>query len=347
MSAGSPLAEIFRGHFGHREHLYGVLLEHLADDFDAGGVTAEICRDHLQAGRGDATSLRLLAGIFRLVLDGSAPQLRPFYPCLGGAADPERVWPVARPVLATHVERLRAALDLVPQTNEVGRAACLALGLFAAVRRYGLRRVRLLELGASAGLNLNVDRYRVVGPGWGWGPADSSLELDTEAAGVHPEQVEIVQRRGCDLSPVDVTTRVGADHLTSFVWPFDLDRHRQLAAAIEVARAHRVVVDRATAAVWIERQLAAAVAPRVLTVVWHSISEQYWPAAETEAVRAAIDSARSRGPVAHVAMEGLPPVIGPSGYSVGDHGPRLTLDEAVLARSHHHGPPVVLATGVP
>lgn len=122
-----------------------------------------------------------------------------------------------RPVLADHVAELRRALDLAPQTNEVGRSACLAVGLFDAVRRHGLRRVRLLEPGASAGLNLNVDRYRIIGPGWSWGPAESPLILDTEAQGVRPEAVTIIERRGCDLSPVDVSTHDGASYLTSFV----------------------------------------------------------------------------------------------------------------------------------
>jgi hypothetical protein len=62
------LADIFRAHFGHREHLYGVLLDELADDLEAGGLTAQICRDHLDAPRDEAIQLRLLAAIFRIVL---------------------------------------------------------------------------------------------------------------------------------------------------------------------------------------------------------------------------------------------------------------------------------------
>lgn len=336
------LADQFRQHFGHHEHLYGVLLDHLADDLDAGGITALICRDvRASARRGDAVQLRLLAGLFRVVLRGDAPELARFYPSVGGTERPEGVWPVAEPVLRAHAEELRAALLLPPQTNEVGRSAVLAVGLFAAVRAAGISRVRLLEPGASAGLNLNVDRYRVTGPGWAWGPPASPLTLDTEADGVRPVEVEIVERRGCDLDPVDAATAEGARYLTSFVWPFDLNRQARLAGALAAARAHAVVVDRASAAAWLDAQLAR---PRagVLTVVWQSITEQYWPATESAAVREIVAAARARMPLAHLSMEGVPPRQAGGGYDIRTHGPKLRLDGRPIARSHHHGPPVIL-----
>lgn len=341
-SGRMPLSEQFRHHFGHRDHLYGELLEHLADDLDAGGVTAEICRDHLDAGRADAVQLRLLGGLQRIVLRGDAPQLVPFYPSLGGTADPSEAWPVVRPVLASYAEELRTALDHPPQTNEVGRSACLLVGLTEAVRRHGLRRIRLLEPGASAGLNLNLDRYRFTGPGWDCGPTDSPLVVEAGAEGFVPEEFDVVDRRGCDLAPVDASTDEGAAYLRSFVWPFDLDRTARLVGALEVARAHPVVVDRAPASDWIAEQLARPADPGVLTLVWTSITQQYWPAAETGAVDAAIEEARGRGPVAHVAMEGVPPTLASGGYVLDRHGPQTTLDGEVVARSHHHGPPVIL-----
>jgi len=66
----------------------------------------------------------------------------------------------------------------------------------------------------------------------------------------------IVDRRGCDLAPVDASTTDGGRYLTSFVWPVDLDRHQRLAAALTVSREHPVAVDRASAADWLHRQLA-------------------------------------------------------------------------------------------
>jgi hypothetical protein len=336
------LAQQFRSHFGHRDHLYGELLARLAADLEEGGPTLDICRHHLDAPRGDAIQLRLLAGIFRIVLRGEAPELERFYPSLGGTAPADQAWPALRPVLDAHAAELRTALDHAPQTNEVGRSACLLVALFEAVRRHGTDRVRLLEPGASAGLNLLVDRYRFTGDGWAWGPEASPLVLDTGAAGLAPREFDVVERRGCDLSPVDASTPEGARYLTSFVWPFDVDRHARLAAALTIAREHPVTVDRASAESWLDAQLRRPVGDGVLTVVWQSITQQYWPAATSAAVAEVVADARSSMPLAHVTMEGVPPAQPLGGYSVPEHGPELRLDGDLLARSHHHGPPVLL-----
>ncbi|GAA1792500.1 MAG: DUF2332 domain-containing protein [Actinobacteria bacterium] len=337
----SSLAEQFRRHFDHREHLYGVLLAELADDLEAGGPTAQICRDALGATRADAVHLRLLAGIFRIVLRGDAPQLRPFYPCLGGTEPAEKCWPVLRSVLPEYAEELRESLTLPPQTNEVGRSAALAVGLFEAIRHHGIHRVRLLEPGASAGLNLNVARYRFTGPGWAAGPADSQLALETEAVGIRPQPFEVVSRRGCDLAPVDIATVEGRDYLTSFVWPWQVDRHARLSAAFGIAAEHPVPVDRAPASRWIADQLSRPAETDVLTVVWESITRQYWPSEESTAVDAAIAQARERIPLAHITLEGLPPTQGTDGYAVVTHGPQLLVDGRLVARTHHHGIPIV------
>lgn len=52
----------------------------MATDLDEGGPTADIRLDHLAAIRRDAIQLRLLDGLFRLVLCGEEPQLAPVWP---------------------------------------------------------------------------------------------------------------------------------------------------------------------------------------------------------------------------------------------------------------------------
>ena len=302
--AGATLADRMRRHAGDSPHLYGELMRAMAADWEAGGPVREICADWEDVTEGQVVQLRLLAGLFRLVLTGRAPQLVPYYPCLGGTAPPEKAWPAVREVLAASVDELREALRIAPQTNEIGRSSALLVGLFEAVRRTGVRRLSLLEPGASAGLNLLVDRVRHGGEGWFSGPSDSPLVLSGAVQGpVRPLDFEITQRRGCDVEPVDPTSAEGRLRLRSFVWPFQVERHERLDRAFAlVDRYGAPTVDRAPAGAWLEAQLAAVVPDR-LTVVWQSITRQYWPVEEVDRVERALQEAGRTAPLAHVAME--------------------------------------------
>ena len=78
--------------------------------------------------------------------------------------------------------------------------------------------------------------------------------------------------------------RTGRLLLTSFVWPFDVHRHQRLAAALRLAAEHPVAVDRAAArSGWPSAR--AVRSDGVLPVVWHSITQLYWPAAEVDGGR--------------------------------------------------------------
>ncbi|KGN39413.1 DUF2332 domain-containing protein [Knoellia subterranea] len=340
---GADIGQRMRNHFsGRTEHLYGVLVQVLADDWDRGGVVREILAGHEDASPGDMVQLRLLAGIHRIVLRGDAPELAEFYPSAGGSAAPDvyAVWPALEPVLRSHVAELREGLDVAPQTNEVGRTVALLAGLSEALRRNGIRQIRLLEPGASAGLGLLVDRYRFVGDGWTAGPVDAPLVLDgCEAPGFVPEEFEVLERRGCDLAPFDATTGEGAAYLRSFIWPHMPERDARLRGALETLRGTPVTVDRAGGAEWVRDQVDRPAADDVLTVVWHSITRQYWPRAEYDAMLAAVDEARARMPLARVALEDPDPLP-----TEGWWRPQIEVDDDVIGWCTHHGPPLELAT---
>ena len=89
--------------------------------------------------------------------------------------------------------------------------------------------VRLVEIGASAGLNLRWDHYRYDDGGHGWGPPGSPVRLDGPwPDGPPPFEVEatVAERAGCDLSPLDATTGDGRLTLASYIWADQVDRLR-------------------------------------------------------------------------------------------------------------------------
>jgi hypothetical protein len=341
---GRTLADRFRSHAGEATHLYGYAMRGMAEDWETGGPVRAVCAGHESAPTGSALPLRLLAGVFRLVLTGRAPELVRFYPCLGGQDDPAEAWPVLRTVIAAHPEELRAALEVPPQTNEVGRSVALLVGLFDVVAATGLRRVRLLEVGASAGLNLLVDHFAFSGPDWHFGDPASPVRFPDAISGpVRVADFTLVDRRGCDLHPVDPLSPDGRLLLTSFVWPFQVRRHERLAAALGLAAKRPITVDRASASSWLPPVLERT-ADGVLPVVWHSITRLYWPSEEVAAVEAVLAAYAEQGPLARVAMEfetgvdaSVRPELRTSVWQPG-RSPR----HRRLGTAHDHGPPVRL-----
>lgn len=281
---------------------------------------------------GDALPLRLTGGLHALVRRGDAPGLDPCYPpnALPGEED---LWAALRPMLAA--PGLAAWLDGAPQTNEVGRSAVLMSGLLFVADLFP-RPVELLELGASAGLNLLLDRYGYDLGGVAAGDPGSPLQLRPEWTGTPPPgaRVEVRRRRGVDLRPLDV--RRDGDRLLAYVWPDQARRLAQLEAALAIAAEDPPEVDRGDAADWLEARLAERQEAGTTRVVLHSIAFQYFPeeskARITESMKAAGAAATFEAPVAWLRYEH-------------DGGERISLrlkawpggEDRLLAHCHPHG----------
>ncbi len=222
-------------------------------------------------------ALRLLGGVHALALSGRAPELAEFYPSCGGTADSEpgspRAWAALRRTLTDQGESIRGWLDHPPQTNEVGRAAALLGGLRHIAAAVSLP-FRLIEVGASAGLNLRADHFYVPGPAGSYGNPDSPVVLTDGWQGDPPPEarIEVVERTGGDLAPVDPLTPEGRLTLTAYVWPDQTDRLSRLRGAFEVAERVPAELRAESASVTLARTYLT---PGTWTVLWHSIFRQY------------------------------------------------------------------------
>jgi len=188
-----------------------------------------------------------------------------------------------------------AGMQADVQTNEVGRSAPLSAAMNYLTVAAGLP-LRLLEVGAAAGLNLWMDRYFVQAGAAGWGPADSPVRLTGHFTSGQPPAtaMTVVDRRGCDLNPLHPTgSRL---LLESFIWPEHVGRLRLLRAAVSVAAP--VLVERSSAGTWIRQQLATLHAG-VTTVVFHSIVWPYLSGDERTALDDAVRAAGARADQDH------------------------------------------------
>jgi hypothetical protein len=205
------------------------------------------------------------------------------------------VWHVAQTVIAEHFDQIRTRLHRTVQTNEPGRAAVLFAGLLWLTDRHG-RPIRLLEVGASAGLNLLADRYSYVVGGRELGDPGSPLRFVDPWMPAPPidlataaSRLRIVARGGCDLVPLDPTEPDDRLALLSYIWPDELHRIDRMRAALSVAAADPVAVAARRASEWLPDALSAR-ADGELTVVWHSVMRQYVEQAEWEGIERALDA---------------------------------------------------------
>ncbi|MEO3786709.1 DUF2332 domain-containing protein [Actinocorallia sp. B10E7] len=134
------------------------------------------------------------------------------------------------------------------QTNEVGRAAALLPGLAAVGAD---RPLGLVELGASAGLNLGLDRFSYVYEGGpeiaGPGGVRVRSELRGDWDGLIPaEPPRIGGRVGLDAEPVDVADDAAVAWLAACVFGDHPERAARLRAAVELAREEPPALLRAT-----------------------------------------------------------------------------------------------------
>jgi hypothetical protein len=257
--------------------LYGDLLNCAAADLVAGGPTADILRGHFTDRLSSVLALRFLGGVHALALSGQAPELAEYYPSCGGSADPEpgspRAWAAMRSVLAEQGASVSSWLDRPPQTNEVGRAAAL-LGALRHITAAASMPVRLVEVGASAGLNLRADHFFVSGSAGRHGDPDSPVALADGWLGdpLPASRIEIVERTGGDLAPVDPLTAKGRLTLTAYVWPDQSERVSRLRGAFEIASRVPAELRAESASATLAR---LQLVPGTWTVLWHSIFRQY------------------------------------------------------------------------
>ncbi len=218
--------------------MYARLCRSIAD-------TPELAALLLEAPPGQRLPVLLLAALHDVVLRDPDAPLAPWYPSVGGDAD--RAGDLAAALAATVSEHRDRIVDLVRhrqvQTNEVNRSVAWRAAL-AEIDHDAERPLALVELGASAGLNLGLDRYRIEFSGAGLdaavGPRDSPVQLSTTVrSGSWPRLGRalppVALRVGVDQRPLDPTDPDDARWLVACLWPEQPVRVERLRAALDLA----------------------------------------------------------------------------------------------------------------
>src|SRR5260221_818313 len=179
----------------------------------------------------------ILAALHDLALAGRAPALAAAY----ATADGDAAVGAAIDTLLRMTDAIVAiAVRRKTRTNETGRCAVLYPAIADAARRVGANAVGLIDVGCSAGLNLNVDRLGITySNGQSLGDPSSPVQLSSSIVGDRPiptrAMPEVVARVGVDLDPVDVTDADDARWLRACLWPDQPERVARLEAEMALA----------------------------------------------------------------------------------------------------------------
>jgi hypothetical protein len=233
--------------------LFGIV----ADWLEAGGKD-ELVDWLLDVGNGRAPldiTLLLLAGLHRDVLnqEPETAGLAAYYPTVGGILphDDSHLPQILCKTILARREQLTPFIQTANvQTNETARGVCWLLPVFYT----GWKAVHLVDLGASAGLNLVAEarNYRIlfgdqlsvngkphvdVGSG-------KPVQFSMQTRDVFPQppntsrQLQILSRTGCDLMPFPLATTTDEQTLAAFIWadhPQRLTRLREGIIAFRLA----------------------------------------------------------------------------------------------------------------
>jgi hypothetical protein len=167
--------------------------------------------------------------------------------------------------------------------------------------------VHLIEVGASAGIHLHVDRYRYVIGGRTFGRPDAAVTIETQWRGPgQPPDLDdvpaIASRTGIDLHPVPATDAAERLWLRALVWPENQHAADLLMAALDSIAADPPDIV-AGDAITVCPRLARNLPPGEPRVAFHAATRMHVPRARRAAFDEAIDSLADGGPLFHAWQE--------------------------------------------
>ncbi len=261
---------------------FAALLGFAAAAYVDDGVFRALVDRHAHRSR---VGLRLGGAAHYRALSAEAAEIAAHYPSTGGDGDARAAWHAIARDIHRHADRYDELFAREVQTNEVARAMPVLAAMLALADAVRMP-LRIFEVGSSAGLLLNFDRYRYGGEGWNWGNPESPVRLRNHIIAGAPSHLDaslsVIERRGCDLHPLNAANAQDADTLLSFVWPDQTERFERLRAAIALARTHPLRIAQAGGTQWARAN--AQPHAGAASVLLHTVIVEHLSAKERESL---------------------------------------------------------------
>ena len=259
----------------------------------------------------------ILAALHDLALAGRAPALAAAY----AAGDGDTAARAAIDTLLRSTDSVVAlAARRTVRRDETGRCSVLYPVIAEGARRVGAQTVGLIDVGCSAGLNLNVDRVGITySNGQSLGDPSSPVQFSASIVGYRPVPPRampgVVARIGIDPDPLDVTDTDDARWLRACVAPDQPERRARLDAELALAATAPPLLLRADA-VEVLSEAIAGVPADALPVVLTTWALSSFPLESRAGFLSRLEDAAAGRPLVWVSVEGVG--VAPSIPTMGD-----------------------------
>jgi hypothetical protein len=243
----------------------------------------------------------LFAAVQYLLMEDADDDLADFYPSLvTGPESPEGVGPPFRRFVLEHEEEI---VDIgnsrYTQTNECRR--CVSLLPMVMMAPFGT--FHLVDVGASAGLNLALDRYGYRYDATEWNPeAELVLEAEWRGQPMDFHEIEVMGRTGLDLNPIDPTDVAARRWLDALIWPEHHERRARLRSALELVSTLDIEMIPGDATDTLPRFLST-LTPGVPAVIMSSFTLGQFDQAQRDVLEQVVSDARADRPVHRISMD--------------------------------------------
>ncbi len=251
----------------------------------------------------------LLGAVHCLLLSGINDPLAAFYPSLTSSPDLNDAYPAFHRFCLAYAQPIRELiLTRRVQTNEVARSACLMPAFALVARQAAYAPLSLIEIGASAGLNLLWDRYSYdYANGRRYGASDASLQIPCILRGdilpPFPSRLpEVAFRIGVDLHPVDSRDTDAVLWLRALIWPEHHERVIRLQQALAIASVSPPTILAGDALSLLPEMIAKA-PPDTALCVFHSLVIYQFSAEQRERLTTLLLDASMRRSIFHISFE--------------------------------------------
>lgn len=327
-------AEMCAGH----SPLYAVLASRVAED----DAVLALATDRQ---RGQSGANLLFAAVQYLLLTGADHELASYYPSVGGDRPVNDAYPAFADFCRVSAADIRSLVRCRRvQTNEVGRCGQLPPAFAFAAARFGGRPLAMVEVGSSAGLALQFDRYRYeytdstgVPVSACGTPSDVVIRTELRAGREFalPDRLpEVAGRTGIDTTPLDAADEDAMHWLASLIWADQRDRHERFRAAVRIARRDPAPCIAGDGAAMLS-DVIAAIPPDHLPCIFHSHTIYQMPGEWRSHFADVLAALGRQRDLVHVSLEWLDDEPRPQLRAAFHAGGEI--DRVHLADCHTHG----------